>query len=344
MNSALRLPSLDLPDPRTAPPLGWGIVGPGWIASQFATSLINLTNSRVAAVGSRTEQRSADFALRFGDSQTAAYGSYAQVFSDPAVDAVYVAVPHSGHHELALAAIAAGKPVLVEKPLALNAEQAAQIAQAARDAGVFAMEALWSRALPSGRVIKEVLERGLLGEVLTVHGDFGSCVEFDPASRLFDPALGGGALLDLGVYPVALASLVSPAQQVLHASGRLAPTGVDSTVNALLLNQNGSTASIFTSVETQTPQRTWIGGTRATLEIERAIYAPAQLVLRDADGQIVDTQDFTEQSPAAGLGWEAAHVATCLAAGLLESELLPLDESVSIARTLDQIAAQLRSA
>lgn len=338
----LALPSSTLPDPLTAPSLRWGILGPGWIASQFAESLNTLTTSRIAAVGSRTAARSEAFAKEHGDEQTRAYGSYEQVLADPTVDVVYIAVPHSGHRDLALLAIAAGKHVLVEKPMTLNAEQTTQIVQAARAAGVFVMEAMWSRLLPVGNVIAQVIAEELLGQVLSIHADFASTFEVDYSSRAYDPALGGGALLDMGVYPVALCAMVSPAHKVLHAAGRMTPTGVDATLTSVIANQDGSIASIFTSIETASPQRAWISGTKATLEVERPVCAGSRLVLRGANGEIADTMDFTQTSPTTGLGWEAAHVARCIAEGLTESPVMPLDESIAIATTMDQIALLLR--
>lgn len=339
---SLALPKPTAPHPSMAPALNWGILGPGWIAGQFATSLNSLTASRLAAVGSRSQERSAQFAQTHGDSDTRAYDSYDQVLGDPSVDVVYIAVPHSGHAELAIKTINAGKHVLVEKPMTLNADQTQQVITAARTAGVFAMEAMWSRLLPVGNVIAQVLESRLLGEILSINADFGAKFPVDPTSRIYDPALGGGALLDVGIYPVAFSAMISPAKQLLHASGRMTQTGVDASFTAVLANNDGSTSSIFSSIETDSPQAAWIAGTEATLEVERPIFAGSRLVLRNGDGSIADSQDFTEHSAATGLGWEAAHVARCISEGVLESPIMPLDESLAIAHTMDQIAARLR--
>ena len=339
---SLALPQPALPHPSLAPAVNWGILGPGWIASQFASSLTTLTRSRIAAVGSRRQERSAQFAQRHGDSKTRAYDSYDQVLNDPSVDVVYIAVPHSGHAELAIKAINAGKHLLVEKPMTLNAGQTQQVITAARAAGVFAMEAMWSRLLPVGNVIAQVIESGLLGQVLSINADFGAKFEVDPASRIYDPALGGGALLDLGIYPIAFSAMVSPVRQLLHASGRMTETGVDASFTAVLANEDGSTTSVFSSIETDSPQSAWIAGTRATLEVQRPIFAGSRLVLRNSDGSIADSQEFSEHSAATGLGWEAAHVARCIGEGLLESPAMPLDESLAIAQTMDRIAAELR--
>ncbi|TAP28627.1 Gfo/Idh/MocA family oxidoreductase [Arthrobacter sp. S41] len=339
---SLVLPKSTLLNPSTAPALNWGILGPGWIAEQFAISLNTLTKSRIAAVGSRSLERSAKFARTHGDDDTRAYDSYDQVLSDPTVDVLYIAVPHSGHAELALKAIAAGKHVLVEKPMTLNAEQTRQVITAARSTGVFVMEAMWSRLLPIGNVIAQVLQSRLLGDVLAVNADFGAKFAVDPRSRIYDPALGGGALLDVGIYPIAFSAMVSSAKELLHASGRMAETGVDATFTAVLANQDGSTTSVFSSIETDSPQAAWIAGTEATLEVERPIFAGSRLVLRHHDGSIADSQKFSEHSAATGLGWEAAHVARCIGEGLLESPVMPLDESLAIAQTMDQIAGELR--
>ncbi|MFK0083218.1 Gfo/Idh/MocA family protein [Glutamicibacter sp. NPDC090743] len=339
----LALPESTLPHPSSAPALNWGILGPGWIASQFAASLNDLTASRLAAVGSRTLARSEQFARTYGDTGTRAFGSYAEVLEDPGVDVVYIAVPHSGHAELALEAIAAGKHVLVEKPMSLDAGQTSRIIEAAKAAGVFAMEAMWSRFLPIGNVVAQVVKSGILGQIITVQADFGAKFEVDYDSRIYDPALGGGALLDVGVYPIAFSAMVSPAKQLLHASGRMAKTGVDATFTAVLSNEDGSTATVFSSIETDSPQGAWIAGTQGTLELQRPICCGSGLVLRSADGKIADSREFTETSPTAGLGWEAAHVAQCIAQGLAESPVMPLAESLAIAQTMDQIAATLRT-
>lgn len=338
----LSLPSPSFAHPSTAPAVNWGILGPGWIATQFASSLVTLTQSRISAVGSRSQERSARFTREHGDNDTSAYGSYDQVLQDPTVDVVYIAVPHSGHADLALKAISAGKHVLVEKPLTLNSAQTQQVITAAKAAKVFVMEAMWSRLLPVGSVISQVITSGLLGQIIAVNADFGAQFAVDPTSRIYDPALGGGALLDLGIYPIAFSHMVSPAQRLLHASGRMTHSGVDASFTALLANEDGSTSSIFSSIETDSPQSAWIAGTKATLEVQRPIFASSRLTLRRSDGSIADSKDFTEHSPATGLGWEAAHVAQCLSEGLLESPVMPLHDSLAIADTMDLIAEELR--
>ncbi|MCU1529066.1 MAG: oxidoreductase, partial [Frondihabitans sp.] len=195
-----RLPAPRFTDPRDAPALRWGILAPGVIANDFVDSLLRHTDQRVVAVGSRSAERAAAFAAKHGAERS--YGSYEQLVSDPRVDVVYVASPHSEHEEHALLAIAAGKHVLIEKPIAVDAAGARRIADAARAAGVFVTEAMWTRYRPQSDIVRQILERGDLGAVRIVTADFGGYATYDPTSRLFDPALAGGALLDLGVYPV----------------------------------------------------------------------------------------------------------------------------------------------
>jgi predicted dehydrogenase len=197
-------PAARTPDPMAAPPLRWGVIGPGWIAQRFVTALQRSTAPRVVPVASRDLARAEAFAGDLGIET--AYGSYQQLLSDPGVDVAYIATPHNAHHPCALLALDAGKHVLVEKPLAINAAQAGEIADLARRSGLFCMEALWSFFLPKYDVIRQILDDGLLGEVRTVIADNGEY--FTPDHRIFRQDLAGGPLLDLGTYPVSLAVAV----------------------------------------------------------------------------------------------------------------------------------------
>ena len=205
------------PNPMDAPPLRWGVLAPGRIAGSFVDALSRHTRQQVVAAGSRSLDRARAFADRFGIER--AYSSYEQLVGDPDIDAVYVASPHSEHAAQALLAISAGKPVLVEKAFARNASEARQVVSAARAAGVLAMEAMWTRYLPQSDVIAQLLADGVLGEVVTVLADHGQSFDFDPNGRLFNPALAGGALLDLGVYPISFASFVLGNPDEIVATG-----------------------------------------------------------------------------------------------------------------------------
>ncbi len=191
------------PDPFDAPPIRWGILAPGRIAGKFADAVARLTASRVVAVGSRELLRAQTFAREHGIPE--AYAGYEGLVADPSVDAVYVVPPHSHHRDLAVLALQAGKPVLVEKPLARDGAEVDEIFNAAQTAGAFAMEAMWTRFLPHMVGVRAAIAHGAIGEPVAVEADNGQAFAFDPTSRLYDPALAGGAVLDLGVYPVALA-------------------------------------------------------------------------------------------------------------------------------------------
>ena len=196
--AASLLPSPRTPDPHRAPSLRWGIMGPGWIAQRFTATLQKHTSQQVVAVGSRNQARADEFAAQH--SVPTAYGSYEQLLADPGIDIVYIATPHTEHYACALAALAAGKHVLVEKPLGVNAVQAAAIAESASTAGLFAGEAMWTKFLPKFDVVRQIIDEGMLGRVHTVIADHGE--HFTTDHRIYDPALAGGPLLDLGTYPV----------------------------------------------------------------------------------------------------------------------------------------------
>lgn len=217
---------------RGGPVVRWGVLAPGHIAEDWVATLHANSDQRVVAVASRSAQRAEDFAGRYGI--PSAYDSYSALLADPLVDVVYLAAPHSLHRELALLVIAAGKHVLIEKPIALTAAEAREIAAAASAAGVFAGEAMWSAYLPQSTVIARLLRDGVLGEPKSVTADFGHSGTFDATSRAYDPALGGGALLDLGVYPVWFAHFALGAPDRVLAAGELAPTGVDAQASLVL--------------------------------------------------------------------------------------------------------------
>lgn len=331
------LPAPRTPRPRDAPALNWGVMAPGGIAASFVEALRAHTEQRVVAVGSRDLRRARAFADRFGI--PAAYGSYAEVLHDQDVDIVYVASPHSGHFEQALAAIEAGRHVLVEKAFTRNADEAERLIAAARERGVFLMEAMWTRFLPHMDVVRQVLETGLLGEVHTVMADHGLPAKPDAGHRLFAPELAGGALLDLGVYPVSFASMVLGPFASVTAVGTKAFTGVDGQVSVVATNAGGAHAVLNTTLFGRTPTTASISGTRARLEIDGPFYAPAAVRLIGPDHEVLDS--FVPPRLDGGLCYEAAEAARCAAAGALESELMPLAETLSVMRVLDGIRGDL---
>lgn len=330
------LPTTRVPNPAGAPSLRWGILAPGGIARSFADALRKHTQQQVVAVGSRSRERADAFAAMFEVGK--AYDDYRALVDDPDVDVVYVASPHSEHHDHALLAIEAGKPVLVEKAFTRNTTEAGQVVDAARTAGVAAMEAMWTRFLPGIDVLRQLIADGVLGEITTVIADHGQYFDYNPAHRLFNPDLAGGALLDLGVYPISFASfaLVDPVLQAVH--GDLTDTGVDAQVSAVLADANNAHALVSTTLRAQTPTTGAVAGTVAAATLTGPFYAPTELLITARDGSVL-AYDGGPIRGHEGLAYEAAHLAELIAEGRTESPLLPLDETLRIMSLMDEIRA-----
>jgi predicted dehydrogenase len=318
-----------------AEPLGWGLIGTGGIAETFAADLMFTDSGRAVAVGSRHM----DSANRFADAFDIPnrHASYEELIADPDVDVVYVATPHPMHHANALLALRAGKPVLVEKAFTMNAAEARDLVATARAERLFLMEAMWTRCLPHIAEIRRLLAEGALGEIVTVTADHGQWFARDPGFRLFAPELGGGALLDLGVYPVSFASMVLGTPDRIVSLIDPAFTGVDGQTSMLFGYASGAQAILTCASSAKSPTRGAIVGTDARIEIEGDFYAPTSFTLITRAG---DPTYFEAPDEGRGLWYEAEEVARCLREGLLESPLMPLDESVSIMETMDAVLAQ----
>lgn len=334
-----------LPQPRNtdlhdAPTLRWGIIAPGRIAADWADSVRKHTSQLLVAAGSRSLERAQAFAEAHGVER--AYGSYDELVHDPEVDVVYIASPHSEHEAQALLAIAAGKHVLIEKPIAPTAAAAQRIADAARAAGVFAMEAMWTRYRPQSDVVRQILEQGVLGEIRVVTADFNGYADFDPTSRLWDPALAGGALLDLGPYPVAWASFVLGSPTRVLASGSLAPSGVDSQAAMILEHDGGAQAILTTGLTARTPEAAMIAGSKGRLEIPSPFWFGDDVRLYDETNTLIDTwHDPFDRSARQSLCYQTVALARYVGEGLTESPLHTLDETVAVMATLDEARRQL---
>jgi predicted dehydrogenase len=315
-------------------PLRWGLIGTGGIAHSFAADLTFTESGVPVAVGSRRLETATEFADRFDIPNR--HASYEALVEDPDVDAVYVATPHPLHHADALLALRAGKPVLVEKPFTMNAAEAEDLLATARAAGVFLMEAMWTRFLPHIAEIRRLLAEGALGDIVTVTADHGQWFAKDPDFRLFAPELGGGALLDLGVYPVSFASMVLGKPERIVTLVDPAFTGVDGQTSMLFGYAGGAQAVLTCTSSAKSPTRAAIVGTEARIEIEGVFYAPTAFDLVSRTGE---RSRFEEPHEGRGLWHQAEEVARCLREGLLESPLMPLDESVEIMRTVDAVLA-----
>lgn len=326
---------------RGGPTLRWGVLAPGGIADDFVSALHTTTDQRTVAVGSRSRERAEAFAGKHGI--PSAYGSYEALVADPGVDIVYVASPHSGHRDLALSAIGAGKHVLVEKPIAVSADEAREIAHAARAAGVFAMEAMWTRFLPQSTVIRQLLDDGVLGEVRAVTAELGVRMAFDAENRMWNPALGGGGLLDLGVYPLWFAHFVLGTPERVHAFGSLARTGVDEHASVLLEYRGGAQASATATMTATLRNGAVISGSEARIEVEPVFITPRGFTLVVGD----DRQEWRDETEYAwwrdGLAWQAAAVARHIADGRTEAPEHPLDRSIAVLETIDAARDQVGS-
>jgi predicted dehydrogenase len=330
------LPAARTPDAAAAPALRWGVLGTGWIAERFIRSVQRHTRQRFTAVGSRNADRSATFADRFGIPGW--HGSYEDLVADPAVDVIYVATPHTAHLAGARLALEAGKHVLVEKPLAINVAQAAEIARLAAGTGLFCMEALWTFFLPKFDVVRQILDSGMLGEIRTVLADHGE--HFTPEHRIMRLDLAGGPLLDLGTYPVSFATWVLPGATRVEAAGQPHPAGVNGQAAALLGDPAGNQAVLHTTLFSNTPTTAAVAGTEGTLTLPGPFYQPGDMVLTSVDGARRLT--YTEPRIAHdALYFEAAEVARCIADGGTESPIRPIADSIRTLQVLDEIRRQI---
>jgi predicted dehydrogenase len=316
----------------------WGIAATGGMAAAFASDLALVPGAELAFVGSRSPASAADFAGRFG---AAASGTYADLLAagrSGEVDVVYVATPHPQHHALALAAIEGGTPLLVEKAFTATLAGAQEVVDAARAAGVFCMEAMWTRFQPAVVRARELVAAGEIGDLLVVQADFGAYRPYDPASRLFDLALGGGSVLDLGVYPVSFAQHLLGRPDRVTATGTTYPNGADASAAILLSYDDGRAASLTCSLASATPGRALVLGDRGSIEVEPPFHHPSRIVVR-RNGE---EPEHIELAPTGrGYAHQAEEVQRCLAAGLVESPVMPLADTLDVQWVLEECLRQL---
>lgn len=310
----------------------WGIIGPGRIARKFAADLALLPNARLYAVGSRSAERAAEFAREYSIPNH--FDSYEALADCPGLDLVYIATPHSGHCEAAILCLERGLAVLCEKPLALNLAEAQRMAASALQNNAFLMEALWTHFLPPTLQVLEWIETGAIGQIQAVKADFGFPAQFDPAGRLFDPALGGGALLDIGIYPVFLALLCLGTPQRIEAASAIGRTGVDEDTGMVFQYKNGAMAHLHASLRYHTAIEAFVYGDKGTIQMHSRWHHTRQLTLTPAEGNpLVMQYDY----PGLGYQFEAAEAMRCIEAGLKESPLMPVQFSLDLMETLDRV-------
>jgi predicted dehydrogenase len=316
--------------------IGWGFLGAGSIANRFMSGLKEVDDGYLAAVGSRTEGKAEAFTAKHGGTP---YNTYEAMLGDKRVDVVYIATPHPFHLPHARMALEAGKSVLCEKPMTPNAAQAGTMADLARKRGLFLMEAMWTRFFPVMAHVRQWLSAGEIGPVHLVQADFGFAAVENPASRLFDPALAGGSLLDVGVYTISFASMVFGGRQPdrILAMHEPAATGVDARTGCLFGYEGGGMAQLFSAVRTTTPHEARIIGENGYILIPRFWHPKTATLVRKGKAEEVFDCDY----PAEGFQFEIRAVQDDLRAGRTENSLMPLAESVAIAKTLDSVRAQL---
>jgi predicted dehydrogenase len=314
----------------------WGIVGPGRIAEQVVKDFAVVDGARGVAVASRSLDRARDFAGRHGIDR--AHGSYADLLADPGVDVVYVATPHPQHSSIALAALRAGKALLVEKAFTATVAGAREVVELSRETGVFAMEAMWTRFQPAVVRLRELIAEGAIGEVRSVQADLGVQRDFDPTDRLFAKELGGGALLDLGVYVVSFAQMLLGDPDTVHATGSTFENGVDAEVSLLLGYADGRSATLMTSLRNALPGQARVFGTAGWIDVLPRFHHPQTIVLHRAGA---DPEEITLPQLGGGYSHELIEVTECLRAGRTESAVMPLADTLAVQQVLEDAAGQL---
>lgn len=313
----------------------WGILGTGKIARRFMQAMSSVSEGQVIAVGSRSQDTAEWFGAYFGIPRW--YSRYEGVLEDPDVEIVYIATPHNLHADNTLSALQAGKHVLCEKPFAVNAQQAERVIQFARQTDRFVMEGMWTRCFPLMQEVVRRVSAGAIGELRYLQADFGFQTQYDPRSRLFSPDLAGGALLDVGIYPIALAFqfLGEPTQVVSTCT--IGGTGVDVLEGILFYYPSGATAVLSASIQVSTPKQASLCGTKGMFHFPAPWWKPSEaFLIRDNSTQ----EHLFYPYGGDGLQFEIRHVHTCLQEGLRESPLMPLEETLKIVRLMDRLRSE----
>ncbi len=314
----------------------WGIIGTGFIAHQFARGLAVLDDAALLAVASRTKESAEKFADEFGI--THRHVGVESLAANENVDVVYVATPHPMHKGNTLSCLDGGKAVLCEKPFCMNASEATEMVDRAREKGLFLMEAMWTLCFPAMAKVREIIHSGAIGDIRQVHANFSFRGEWDPDGLLLNPDLGGGALLDVGVYNVALAQMVYRREPTrISGLAHLGQTGVDEQSSVTLGYDNGALAVLTSAIRTETGQEAAIYGTDGYIKVPHAFWQPDRIIVKTPQDE---ERELKFNRVGNGYNYEAAEVMRCLRSGRLESHILPLNTSVAIMRTMDRIRKQ----
>ncbi len=318
------------------PEFRWGILGTGGIAQAFTRDLSYFNNHIVQAVGSRSLEKATDFALEFPGCTP--YGSYEELVADPMIDAVYVATPHPHHAANTILALNAGKPVLCEKPFAVNATQVRAMVAASIDNDVALLEAMWTRFLPHIAKVRELVASGVIGEVINIEADHGQYLMGLGIPRLIEPDLAGGALLDLGIYPISFAHMILGKPTKITATGVLTDKGVDGQTSVIFDYGSGAQAVLTTTMIAQTPCRATIAGTLGRIEIDRTFYSPTEMRVVTLDGTVTE---YPNNYQGHGLREQAAELERLVHGNEIESQILTHQMSIEVMESLDEIRKQI---
>lgn len=319
----------------TATKVKWGILGPGKIAKKFVTSLQFVQDAELYGVASRSLERATNFAKQH--KATKAFGSYKEMLEDGEIDVIYVATPHVFHHEHTLMCLRAGKAVLCEKPFAINRAQVKEMILTAREHNVFLMEAMWTLFLPHIIYVKEQMNSGKYGKIKKLTADFGFAAPFDEDSRLFLKSLGGGSLLDIGIYPVFLALHVLGQPQSIQAKAGIGKTGVDEVCELIFSYAKGAKAYLESHINKHTPTVAVFELEEATIEISSRWHEPGTVTISTSQG--TETKHFKAASY--GYEYEARHVQEMLKQGKTESEVMTFNKSLELIAMLDEIRKEI---
>lgn len=315
--------------------LGWGILATGWIAELFTQDLIS-AGLRVAAVGSRSAEKAKLFAEQFGIPKF--HASYEALVADPEVDIIYIATPHPNHVEAALLALNAGKHVLIEKPFTLNAAQARQVIERAAEKKLVVLEAMWTRFLPHMLKIRQILESGVIGELRSISAEHRQHLPSDPEHRLNRLDLGGGALLDLGIYPISFACELLGIPTSIQASARFSATGVDAEIATLMRHPGGAISTTVSALDCAGPNGAIVYGSKARIEIASVWYMPTSFRIIDQNGVVIE--DFAQEVSGRGMQFQAFEMEALVRAGR-NSTILSPEQSLAIMEVLDTVRKQI---
>ncbi|MEM7133397.1 MAG: Gfo/Idh/MocA family oxidoreductase [Chloroflexota bacterium] len=311
----------------------WGIIGCGGIARKFTNCMKYVDAAELVAVASATPGKAEKFASQFGIDS--AYSDYNQLVAQDDIQAVYVATTHNFHYENVKLALEHGKAVLCEKPITVAAWEAEELIALARARKLFLMEGMWTRFLPAIRQVREWLDAGEIGELRQIRADFGFNAPFNPEGRMFNKALAGGALLDAGIYPVSFASMIAGSPVAVEAIADIGSTDVDEQSFCLLRYGNGAIASLSASVRAPVDVLATIIGSEGKITVPRFLAASSVELHRYKKGETI-RRDFPFPD-GQGFEYEIQEVVDCLNQGKLESDIMPLNETLSIMQTMDAI-------